>query len=376
MLKGVHLTLLVGPTVPIPVPAVILDALDSVEVTTTAERDTPSGFRLSFNVSPRSPLHTVFLLTAGAMVPILRVILIATINGMPEVLIDGVITRQDITPGENGKSTLTITGTDLTTLMDRFDFSGFLFPGMPPNIQVMTILAKYLVFGMIPAVLPPLFMDVPIPTDRIPTQEGTDLYYIRKLARDVGYIFYLASGPVPGTNTAYWGPEVKIGIPQPALNLDLDAGRNVESINFRFNNDAKSLPIVYLYIKEIKVAIPVPVPDINPLQPPLGLIPPLPSQFNLLHDTASKSFPEALMEGMAENARTSDAVTGSGSLDVLRYGRILKARGLVGVRGAGPAFDGLYYVKSVTHNIRRGEYKQSFELTRNGLVSITPVVPP
>ena len=361
---------------PVPVPAAILDALDSVEVTSTAEHDTPSGFRLTFTVSTRSPLHTVFLLGAGAIVPILRVILIATVNGMPEVLVDGVITRQDMTPGENGKATLTITGTDLTALMDRFDLSGFLYPGMPPNIQVMMILAKYAVFGMIPAVLPPLFIDVPIPTDRIPAQDGTDLYYIRKLARDVGYVFYLVPGPVPGTNTAYWGPEVKIGVPQPALNLDLDAGRNVESLNFRFNNDAKSLPIVYLYIKEIKTAIPVPIPDINPLQPPLGLIPPLPKRFNVLHDTASMSFPEALMQGMAENARTSDAVTASGSLDVLRYGRILKARGLVGVRGAGPAFDGLYFVKSVTHNIRRGEYKQSFELTRNGLISITPTVSP
>jgi hypothetical protein len=39
------------------------------------------------------------------------------------------------------------------------------------------------------------------------------------------------------------------------------------------------------------------------------------------------------------------------------------------------AFDGLYYVKSVTHNIKRGEYKQSFELGRNGLISTLPKVP-
>jgi len=82
------------------------------------------------------------------------------------------------------------------------------------------------------------------------------------------------------------------------------------------------------------------------------------------------------MEGLTEAGRSADAVSASGSLDVLRYGRALKARGLVGVRGAGMAFDGLYYVQSVTHNIKRGEYKQSFTLTRNGLVSITPVVPP
>jgi len=45
------------------------------------------------------------------------------------------------------------------------------------------------------------------------------------------------------------------------------------------------------------------------------------------------------------------------------------------VRGAGPAFDGLYYVKSVTHNLKRGEFKQSFNLGRNGLISTVPAVP-
>jgi hypothetical protein len=62
-------------------------------------------------------------------------------------------------------------------------------------------------------------------------------------------------------------------------------------------------------------------------------------------------------------------------VDVLRYGRLLQARQLVGVRGAGAAFDGLHYVKQVTHNIRRGQYKQSFSLARNGLLSTLPQVP-
>jgi hypothetical protein len=68
-------------------------------------------------------------------------------------------------------------------------------------------------------------------------------------------------------------------------------------------------------------------------------------------------------------------VKGRGKLDVVRYGRPLKARELVGVRGAGPAFDGLYFVESVTDDIQRGEYTQSFTLGRNGLVSTTPRVP-
>ena len=45
------------------------------------------------------------------------------------------------------------------------------------------------------------------------------------------------------------------------------------------------------------------------------------------------------------------------------------------MRGAGAAFDGLYYVRSVTHEIQRGEYTQSFQLSRNGLVSTLQKVP-
>jgi hypothetical protein len=59
---------------------------------------------------------------------------------------------------------------------------------------------------------------------------------------------------------------------------------------------------------------------------------------------------------------------------VLRYGRPLKPRRLVGVRGAGGAFDVLYYVSSVSHNIQHGSYTQSFELSRNGLISSVPKV--
>jgi len=67
-------------------------------------------------------------------------------------------------------------------------------------------------------------------------------------------------------------------------------------------------------------------------------------------------------------------VTCEGSLNVERYGGVLNARQLVGLRGSGPAFDGLYYVKKVTHKIKRGEYKQDFTLTRNGIVSTVNTV--
>jgi len=83
---------------------------------------------------------------------------------------------------------------------------------------------------------------------------------------------------------------------------------------------------------------------------------------------------QAILIALAKAAQSADSVSGQGTLDVLRYGRLLQARQLVGVRGAGMAFDGLYYVKSVTHSIKPGQYKQNFSLSRNGLVSSVPKV--
>ncbi|MBE9571502.1 MAG: hypothetical protein IMF11_12810 [Proteobacteria bacterium] len=374
MLKGkISLTLMIGPVVPVSVSKAIIDALTSVEVRSAAGE--PSGFQMTFAFSSKSPLNTLLLLL-GQVGPIIRSIIVVTVNGTPHVLMDGVIVNHQVTPNvETGQSTLTVTGSDLTAVMAAIDFTGIPYSAMPAEARVALIIAKYAVFGMIPLVIPSVFMDVPLPVSRIPTHQGTDLEYIESLSRNVGYVFYIEPGPAPGTNVAYWGPEIKVGVPQPALNVNMDAHTNLESLNFNFNGASRTMPIVFIQNEETRAPIPIPIPDISPLNPPLGLIPPIPAQFRMMRNTANLNPVQAIALGLAEASRTSDAVTGTGSLDVLRYGSILKARGLVGVRGAGQAFNGLYFVKSVTHKIKRGEYKQDFTLTRNGLVSTVPKVP-
>jgi len=374
MLEGnIQLSLMIGPVVPVPVPREIVEALQSVSVRRST--DEPSGFQLVFAFSAKSPLNTILLLL-GQVGPFIRVVLTVTVNGTPYVLMDGVVVDHQVSPDvETGRSTLTVTGSDLTAVMGFVDFSGIPYPAMSREARVALIVAKYAVYGMIPLVVPSLFLDVPIPVDNIPTHHGTDLAYVQHLAEEVGYVFYVDPGPAPLTNFAYWGPEIKVGPPQPALNVNMDVHTNVESLSFRFDGASKVTPIVFIQNELTKVAIPIPIPDVGPLNPPLGLIPPFPARFELMRDTAKLTAVQAVMLGLAKASKTSDAVTGNGSLDVLRYGRVLQARGLVGVRGAGEAFDGLYYVKSVTHNVKRGEYKQDFILTRNGLLSTVPRVP-
>lgn len=374
MLKGnIQMSLWIGPVVPLPVPKVIVDALTDVEVKTSTGE--PSGFQLTFAFSSKSPLNTLLMLL-GQVGPFIRVVIIVNLKGAQQVLMDGVIENHQLTPNlQTGQSILTVSGSDLTTVMGLIDFTGIPYPAMPAEARVALIIAKYAAFGMIPIVIPSVFMDIPIPTNRIPVHHGTDLAYIKKLANDVGYVFYIEPGPVPGTNKAYWGPEIKIGPPQPALNVNMDAHTNVESLDFSFDGNSKEMPIIYIQNEQTRAPIPIPIPDISPLNPPLGLLPPFPSKFPKLADTAQLNPVQAIAKGLARAAKTADAVTGNGTLDVVRYGHILKARSLVGVRGTGEAFNGLYYVKSVTHRIKRGEYKQNFTLSRNGLVSTLPSVP-
>ncbi|MBP1150554.1 hypothetical protein [Methylocaldum sp. SAD2] len=376
--KGIQLTLLMGPVVPVPAPRVVMDALDSVEVRTAAGAD--SGFQLSFQFGSKSELNTIFLIagaqSTGPATPPLRVMLIVTLNGTPQPLFDGVMTNVQVQAGSNGApGTVTVTGEDLTKAMDMLDLSGLPFPALPIEARVALLCAKYAPFGIIPLVIPALFPDVPIPVDKIPAQQGTDLQYIRQLADEVGYVFYIEPGPTPGTNIAYFGPEIKVGVPQPALNVDMDALTNVESLSFSFDPTKGVLPVVFIQNQLTRVPIPIPIPNLNPLQPPLGALPTPIANLTVLKDTAKMNPMQAISMGLAEAKKSQDAVSANGSLDVLRYGRVLKARQLVGVRGAGVAYDGLYYVESVTSTLKRGEFKQSFRLTRNGLVSITPRVP-
>lgn len=374
MASPLYLTLLAGPVVALPVPKPLIDALVSAEVTESATGK--SGFQLTFTLADDSILQTFFVLAAAAPVPILRVVLMATFGGLPQVIVDGIVMHCEVSPeAMQGSSKLVVTGTDLSALMGFVDFSGLPYPGLSADLRVAAILAKYAAFGVVPAITPTPVADIDVPTERMPAQKGTDLDYIEDLARQCGYVFYMMPGPAPGTSAAYWGPQIRFGMPQPCLNVNLDAWTNVESLNLRYEPQGAVTPIVFTQVPTVNVVVPVPIPPITPFNPPLGLVPPIPQKVEPLNDTAKLPLGQALMRGMARSVQTADIVTADGTLDVLRYGQILRARSLVGMRGAGLAFDGIYFVDSTTHRLKPGEYKQSFVLKRNALITNTPIVP-
>jgi hypothetical protein len=318
------------------------------------------------------------MLPAGYFDPIsTRVVIIVTLGGFPNVLMDGIVTRQEMQPSnEPGQSTLTVTGEDLSVLMDVIHLKRP-FPAMPEIARIYMVLAPYAAFGIVPLAIPPIITRVQVPIQGWESQNETDRAYLQRMASENGYVFYVEPGPLPLQSIAYFGPDINVPIPQHALNINMDASTNVDSLSFSLDGLAKKVRI-YIINDPItrKIPIPIPVPNINAFKPPLGLRPTPPARVEFASDVASEQPDTGARNILSFLMNNSDAISASGSLDVLRYGHVLRARLLVGVRGAGSAYDGMYYVNSVTHNIKRGEYKQNFQLSRDGLISNTPKVLP
>ncbi|KAB7647946.1 hypothetical protein [Polymorphobacter fuscus] len=375
MFDSGYLFLLIGPVpVPLPAPLPVTEALQSVEVDSSRDR---SGFQLTFTLGKASPLQLA-LLPLGFFDPIAtRVIIVVVVRGLPQVIMDGIVTRQEVQPGNKpGEATLTITGEDLSVLMDIVELR-IPWLAMPEAARIATILAKYAAFGVVPMVIPPPVIAVDSPTSRFDTQDGTDRAYLRQLATQSGYVFQVEPGPLPGQSIAYFGPDIRLPVVQRALSVNMDADTNVERISFSLDGLAKKQTIMFLMDPVTrKIPIPIPIPPINPLRPPLGLRPVVPARVGFAQNTTHLTASEAAKRAFGIMLESATPVSASGALDVGAYGVPLRARMMVGVRGAGITYDGLYFVDSVTHNIKRGEYKQNFQLSRDGMVSQTPVVVP
>ena len=375
-LLGTRLTLWLGPTIAVPAPALIVEALTAVEVSLSDEgRD---GFELTFTVGRTGVLALDFTLVASPLLkPSTRVVIQVWLGLMPHVLIDGFIMKSQLHPSEEpGASTLTVTGEDMRVLMDLHEIS-LPYPSMNVTAQIDSVLARYMTYLVAPPVVPPTDLFVPLPTQEIPVQADTDLRYLEKLAAERDCVFYVEPTAVPMVNMAYWGPPPRASQIQSALSVNMGQETNAK-IHFDYNGMTPTLVLGAIQDKTTQAIIPV--ATVLSTRPPLVPLPALlvqaPNIRTVMPKDSNRLDPvQAFLRAQALTNSSSDAVTAEGELDMLRYGDLLRPRRLVGVRGAGYMYDGLYYVKRVTHSIKKSQYTQNFTLKREGLGSITPVLP-
>lgn len=383
-MTGIFAVLMVGPTTPLPVPPAVANAVESIEVR-NSDDEGRDGFQIIFTIGRAGAQSSVvgnpldYSLVDNPLLNAFNRVIIMLVFGLsPKVLIDGIITHKQFNPStEPGQSKLTITGEDVSIMMDRKE-SSTTHPNQPDIAIVSKIIASYSQYGLVPMVMPPASMDVPITVNRIPSQQATDLEYIKLLAQRYDYVFYVEPTSIPNVNTAYWGPKQYTSIPQKALTVNMGSETNVKNINFQ--HSSLDTTIVTGSIQDPMLNMKIPVITTGSLRPPLSVSP---DWMINLADAKTKQYRadggvniiQAYSEAQSETDRSTDAVTVTGELDGIIYGDILRARKLVGLRGVGYMNDGMYYVKSVTHTLKKGaEYKQAFTIVREGLGSTTPGV--
>lgn len=377
-LIGAHVTLLMGPTVVLPVPPPALQMLESIEITHSDEGR--SGFQIVFKAVRNKADLVDYLLFANPQFRAgNRVIITCTFGSIPLVLMDGIITNQQLQPGNPGSepASLTLTGEDVSVMMDLEEKNAE-HPAQPDNVIAMKLIIGYAQYGLIPLVIPPLTLDVPLPIERTPVQRATDLAYLTEIAGRHAYTFFIIPGPIIGTNTAYWGPPIRTTPPQRALTVNMGPETNVESI--QFERTPTEATTVRGSVQDRTTNQRLPVMSFLTTRPPLAINSPLLDRVltrtEAFGGRSGQNTQQAMAEAQARTDQSMDTVKVEGELNTAAYGLPLIARGLVGLRGVGFSYDGLYYVKKVTHSIRMGSYKQKFTLTREGTGSTVPVVIP
>jgi hypothetical protein len=376
---GNFLTVLIGPTLPVPAPAELMANLEQVSVQLSDSGR--SGFQLTFRVG-RDQLFGVVdypPLLKQLLKPGFRVVLVSTINAFPHVLSDGIITNVQLSPSTdpNG-SKLSVTGQDVSVMMELVE-QKTPYPGIPDIGIVYAILARYAMYQITPIAIPAPGDIPPLVTEKTPLGDGSDYDILNRLADHYGYVFWVQAGPLPLQNLAYWGPAFRIPVPQRALSFRVGWASNLGSVSF--TNDATKPQIWAGVVQEKMSQAPVPVVGF-PVNMPLATLPAWVGNAPFLHvkqlkDDFGGDVAKAYAKAIGEASKASQgSITASGDLDVGAYGMVLRARELVGVRGVGLTYDGLWYVKSVTHTISQGSHKQSFSLEREATISNTPVVMP
>jgi hypothetical protein len=375
--SAVGLNIQIGTEIPTPAPRELLDSLAGVEI--THNDYARSGFQISLWLGRSEQFSMDYPLLSGLILnPFNRVIVSVSMGSTVSVLMDGIITNHQFMPSNQpGASMLVVTGEDVSVLMD-LESKKLRRPPLSDDLIVGEILTSYQRYTLIPEITPAPASNGASAQQR-PFQDGTDLQYILELADRYGFTFYVRPGAIPGINTAYWGPAIRPGPEQPALSVNLGPQTNVDSISFEYNalspetvggnlQDPNTSAIQKLLVAALDELL---------LSQRSALNAQRKVRSSQMQPSGGLTYAQALARAQARvDAASNETITAQGQLDAMRYGHVLEARSLVGVRGAGATYDGKYYVKSVTHSLQRGSYRQSFTLTRQGTGSTSPVVTP
>src|SRR5215207_10131818 len=147
---GIRLVVLIGKFVPLPASADVVTAITRAEVTNDSELG--DGFQITLTLGKRAVDYA--LLEGGALDPSNRVVIAVALGAIPEVLIDGIIAHHQVAPSnEPGMSTLTVTGRDLSQVLDLEEKNGK-YERQPDSVIFTRLIEAYGQYGLVPQPTP------------------------------------------------------------------------------------------------------------------------------------------------------------------------------------------------------------------------------
>lgn len=343
----------------------LMDAVQEVEVDSSL--DMASMLRLRIGIVQVAQGGDWSVLRQDLFKPLLPLTVQATLSGSPQTLINGYVSGERVTfADEPGHTSLEVLGMDATLLMN-LEEKVVAWPNLSDSEIAGRIFDAYASHSLGAEVhsTPGSLKD----PEGTPTQRGTDMRFVRRLAQRHGFECYVQPTGQGSADSIYFGPPRLSGDYQAVLTVGGGTVANVSEFTVRYDMlrptraEASGLEVA------TKSVQPVTVTDVS-----LDLLgrdgalarlstPPLvrPAQTALVHSQDLFAMAQGVVD-RSSWALVAEATVGP-DVGVLRPGRP------VNVRGAGRQLSGSYYVTRVTHTIGAQGYVQRFEARRNAVLS-------
>jgi phage protein D len=343
-----------------PAPPPVVDVVQEIVVDAAIDEASAVRVRLGLPQDVIGDWGVLALDLFRPLVPITVRVQVGT--GLPEAIFAGYVTGQDATYSEQpGGTNLRVTAMDASLRMN-LEEKVQQWPSMPDSAIAATVFGQY---GVIPQVQPtgPVLVE----PEGTTIQRGTDIRFLRRLARRNGFECYVQPEPISGLETGHFEPRSLVGVPESVISVNMGDATNVADFAIQYDMVRPTGAVG----ATLDIQTKVPQPAVAPvsIQVPLGLEPALtriipppivrPSGMGLTQTADLQTASQAIAD------RSSWSVVASGKVgpDV----GVLRPGGLVNVRGAGRLFNGSYFVTRVQHVIDAGGYVQSFEAERNAV---------
>jgi phage protein D len=357
-MAGLTYTLLIDDR---PASSDVIEAVQELEVDDSMDRASAFRIRLAIGSDADGDWS---LLADDLFRPLTPVSVKLGIGTSSESLIKAYVTAVDALFEESpGGSYLEVTGVDASVRMNLEEkVRGW--PNLSDGDIAERIFAEY---GLDPEVT--TTSPNRSESETTTTQRGTDIRFLRRLAARNGYACYVETDPVSDTETGVFAPLDLAAQAQGVLSVRFGEAGNVERFSARYEMvrpttaEAGGVGIAGRSVETAQVS--------STSETELGADGTLeaitPQPLVRPSGTGLDDAGELQRYCQAVADRSSWAITATGWLQVGAYGRALRARRPVAVRGAGSLYSGTYLVRRVLHTFSGEQYTQQFELSRNAL---------